>query len=71
MAFPISTKCCRVAAVDVVLWVLAKMQGDHQLLARPLYGTGLCTIEALWASPSSPDALPSPLSAAAFQIEPG
>jgi integrase len=36
-----------VLSVDEVLSVLAKLNGEHQLLARLLYGTGLRITEAL------------------------
>ncbi len=37
-----------VLSVDEVLSVLARLQGEHQLLARLLYGTGLRITEALY-----------------------
>ncbi len=36
-----------VLGIDEVLSVLARLQGEHQLLARLLYGTGLRITEAL------------------------
>lgn len=47
-------------SVDDVLSVLARLQGEHQLLARLLYGTGLRITEPLVNSRNQPEAFVAP-----------